>query len=65
LWGERRIQSVANLTRKDGHAFMTLASQIDIDPIITRYPLSQANRALDDLRNGSINGTAVLVMAEG
>jgi len=64
LWGERRIQSVANLTREDGRAFLSLASEFEIRPSITRYPLSQANRALDDLRNGAIKGTAVLVMSE-
>jgi propanol-preferring alcohol dehydrogenase len=64
LWGERRIQSVANLTREDGREFLSLASEFGICPSITRYPLSEANRALDDLRNGTINGTAVLVMSE-
>ena len=64
LWGERRIQSVANLTREDGRTFMSLASQFEIHPSIIRYPLSEANRALDDLRNGAINGTAVLITTE-
>jgi propanol-preferring alcohol dehydrogenase len=64
LWGERRIQSVANLTREDGRAFMSLASELGICPRITRYPLDEANRALNDLRSGAINGTAVLVMTE-
>lgn len=64
LWGERHIQSVANLTREDGREFMKLASQMDIRPSITRYPLADANRALDDLRGGTLNGTAVLVMED-
>jgi propanol-preferring alcohol dehydrogenase len=64
LWGERRIQSVANLTREDGRAFLLLARQLEIRPKITRYPLEEANRALDDLRHGSLNGTAVLEIAE-
>ncbi|MBW2388155.1 MAG: zinc-dependent alcohol dehydrogenase family protein [Deltaproteobacteria bacterium] len=64
LWGERRIQSVANLTREDGRAFMSLAAELEIRPSIIRYPLNEANRALDDLRNGAINGTAVLIMTE-
>jgi propanol-preferring alcohol dehydrogenase len=64
LWGERRIQSVANLTREDGHAFMSLAAEFEITPSVTRYPLREANRALDDLRSGSINGSAVLIPDE-
>jgi propanol-preferring alcohol dehydrogenase len=64
LWGERRVQSVANLTRADGRAFMPIALEFGIRPEITRYPLEEANRALDDLRRGSLNGTAVLEIAE-
>ena len=62
LWGERRIQSVANLTRQDGKEFMSLASEMQIRPKIKAYPLEAANKALDDLRHGRINGTAVLTM---
>jgi len=60
LWGERRIQSVANLTREDGREFMKIASELELRPRITRYPLEDANRALDDLRGGAFSGTAVL-----
>lgn len=62
LWHERQIRSVANLTRNDGHAFMALTDELTIRPEITTYPLESANEALDDLRNGVINGTAVLIM---
>jgi len=62
LWEERQIRSVANLTRKDGSDFMALAGHVPIHPEITTYPLEAANDALDDLRNGTINGTAVLLM---
>jgi propanol-preferring alcohol dehydrogenase len=62
LWEERHIRSVANLTRTDGSDFMALAGRVPIHPEITTYPLEAANDALDDLRNGKINGTAVLLM---
>lgn len=62
LWGERRIQSVANLTRRDGNEFMSLAGEMHIRPQITTYALDAANQALDDLRHGRINGTAVLTI---
>jgi len=62
LWGERRIQSVANLTRQDGNEFMSLVKQMNIRPKIETYALDDANQALDDLRHGRINGTAVLIM---
>lgn len=63
LWGERQIRSVANLTRRDGNDFMKLAAQTRIDPRIATYPLEDANRALEDLRQGEINGTAVLTVS--
>jgi propanol-preferring alcohol dehydrogenase len=61
LWGERRIVSVANLTRADGDAFMRLAGGIALQVTTTPYPLAEANRALDDLRAGRLVGAAVLI----
>ncbi len=61
LWEERQIVSVANLTRKDGIDFLALAPEVGIVTETTRYPLQEANRALDDLRNGRFDGAAVLV----
>jgi len=64
LWGERRIVSVANLTRADGQTFMKIAGDVHLEIEVTRYPLAEANRALDDLRHGNLTGAAVL-MARG
>lgn len=61
LWGERSVKSVANLTRKDGEAFLDLAFRIPIETTTTTYPLSRANEALQDLRRGTLNGAAVLI----
>jgi alcohol dehydrogenase, propanol-preferring len=61
LYGERRIVSVANLTRQDGHEFLALAPQVPIKTSITTYPLEQAEQALADLRAGRFEGTAVIV----
>ena len=60
LWGERQVRSVANLTRDDGLAFLSLAAQIPLHVATTTYPLEQANVALDDLRRGAFSGAAVL-----
>ena len=60
LWGERQLRSVANLTRRDGEEFMQISARAGIRAHVTTYPLSRANEALDDLRRGAINGTAVL-----
>ena len=61
LWGERRIQSVANLTRADGEEFMRLAASIPIEVKTQTFALERANAALDALRAGRLEGAAVLL----
>jgi len=63
LWEERSIESVANLTRKDGTEFMELVPQIPVESQVITYPLTKANQALDDLRAGNFEGSAVLDIA--
>jgi propanol-preferring alcohol dehydrogenase len=61
LWEERHLVSVANLTRADAREFLALAPQAGVKTQITRYPLPAANEALADLREGRLQGAAVLV----
>ena len=61
LWEERVVRSVANLTRRDGDELLALASEIPIKTHTVAFPLEQANEALERLRNGQIEGAAVLV----
>ena len=61
LWEERVLRSVANLTRADGAEFMTLAPQVPVRTTTTPFPLSDANEALLALRQGRVEGAAVLV----
>jgi propanol-preferring alcohol dehydrogenase len=61
LWGERVLRSVANLTRADGEAFMALAGRIPLKIETRPFPLADANRALLALREGKLEGAAVLV----
>jgi propanol-preferring alcohol dehydrogenase len=62
LWGERRIVSVANLTRRDGEEFIALAQRVPIRTSLVTFPLAEANAALAALRDGTLAGTAVLTM---
>jgi alcohol dehydrogenase, propanol-preferring len=64
LWGERRVVSVANLTRADGDAFMQVAAQLPLRVHTAPYALADAQRALDDLRAGRVSGAAVLTTAD-
>lgn len=60
LWRERQVRSVANLTRRDAEEFLPLAVSIPVRTTTIEYALSDANRALDDLRAGRFQGAAVL-----
>lgn len=62
LWGERMIRSVANLTRRDGKEFLELAVKVPIKTSIKTYPLEKTNEAIDDLRAGRLEGSAVIVL---
>ncbi len=59
---ERSIHSVTANTREDGRGLLAEAAMIPIRPRTTCYPLADANRALQDLKNDQINGTGVLVV---
>jgi propanol-preferring alcohol dehydrogenase len=61
LWEERHVVSVANLTRADAREFLTVAPQAGVKTEVTRYPLDRANTALADLREGRLQGAAVLI----
>jgi propanol-preferring alcohol dehydrogenase len=61
LWEERVVRSVANLTRRDGDEFLALAPQIPVRTTTVPFPLADANEALARLREGRIEGAAVLV----
>ncbi len=61
LWQERVLRSVANLTRQDAIDFLALAADVPIRTEVTPYPLAAANQALADLREGRLQGAAVLV----
>lgn len=62
LWGERTVCSVANLTRKDGDEFLSLAPTIPVKTEVNTYSLEETNQALDDLRHGRFTGSAVIVI---
>lgn len=62
LWEERSIRSVANLTRKDGEDFLSLALKIPVKTETETFPLEKTNEALEALRNGKINGSGVIVV---
>jgi len=64
LYEERVIRSVANNTRQDGEDFLKVAAGIPIRTHVQIFPLRDANRALNALKNDAIPGAAVLRVSE-
>ncbi len=62
LWLERELKTVANITQHDIREFLPLAAEIPLRPQVTTYPLEDANRALRELKRGSVPGSKVLVI---
>jgi propanol-preferring alcohol dehydrogenase len=61
IYGEKTLRSVTNATRRDGTEFLALAAQIGIRSTVVSYALADANVALLDLKQGRLEGAAVLV----
>lgn len=62
LWMEKEIKSVANITRTDIEEFLPIAAEIPIQPQVETYRLEDANRAIMELKQGSVQGAKVLLM---
>jgi propanol-preferring alcohol dehydrogenase len=60
LFQERCLCSVTANTREDGRALLRLAREIPIRTRTTPYALEDANQALLDLKQGRLQGAAVL-----
>jgi propanol-preferring alcohol dehydrogenase len=63
LYQERVVRSVANNTRQDGEDFLQIAAEIPIETHVQVFPLAEANRALNAVKNDAIPGAAVLQVA--
>lgn len=62
LWDEKELKSVANITRRDVEEFLPLAAEIPVISEVQEFRLEQANEALNLLKQGKIQGAAVLRM---
>lgn len=64
IWMEKTIQTVANVTRADVREFLDLASRFPLDPEVQMFPLTEANRALREIKERKIRGAKVLDLKE-
>ncbi len=60
IWHEKEITSVANVTTRDAEDFLPVAADIPILARTQRFPLPEVNEALLLLKQGRIQGAAVL-----
>ena len=63
LFGERVLRSVTANTKQDGIDLLHEAAAIPIRPHTERFDLQDANKALQALKGGTIQGAAVLQVA--
>ncbi len=64
LWMEKEIKSVANVTRADVREFLALAAYAGLKPEFQEFDLQDANRALQEMKQGKIRGAKVLVIGD-
>ncbi len=64
LYHEKVLRSVTAATRADGQELLRLAGKVPVRTNVQTYPLEDANRALCDLKDGHVNGAAVLQVGE-
>lgn len=62
LWGERQLRSVANMTRADARDFLSLAAELGLRQTVTKFPLAEANRALEAVKHETADGSVVIVI---
>ena len=60
FWLEKKIQSVANVSRRDAEEFLPLAAQISVTATVKEFPLEQANEVLELIKHSKVRGAAVL-----
>lgn len=60
LFQERTLRSVTANTRADGETFLRLAERLGVRATTVSYPMSEAPRAMADLKHGKFSGAAVL-----
>jgi alcohol dehydrogenase, propanol-preferring len=61
LYGERTLRSVTNLTRQDAWEFLEVAAEIPVEAAVEVFAMQEANEALRHLKEGEIEGAAVLI----
>ena len=64
LYHERTLRSVANATRQDGEELLKNAAEIPIRTTTQAFRLEEANEALMLLKEGKINGAAILKISD-
>lgn len=62
VFGERVLRSVTANTRQDGLDLFREAAAIPVKPQTLRFPLEQANQALQALKAGTFQGAAILAL---
>jgi propanol-preferring alcohol dehydrogenase len=60
LWHEKKVRSVANVTRQDAEQFLRIAGEIPIRTEVDVFELEEVNEVLRMMKGSEIRGAAVL-----
>lgn len=60
--GEKHVQTLSNLRRKDAESFLQAAGKIKLHARTQTFPLDHAQEAIDSILHGKITGSAVIVI---
>ncbi len=63
LYGERELRSVTNNTRQDGLDFLEEAARVNVQTSYQVFPFEAVGEALIALKQGRVNGAAVIQVA--
>jgi propanol-preferring alcohol dehydrogenase len=62
VFDERVITTVTANTRQDGEELLAEAARIPVRPVVTPFPLAEANQGLELVKRGAVEGTGILVI---
>lgn len=62
IWPEKCLGSIANTSRDNVRSFLKIAGEFEIRTQVNKYPLSDINQALLNIKNSKVSGSTILVI---
>ena len=62
IWPEKCLCSIANTARDNVRSFLKIAGEFKIRTQVNKYPLSEINQALLNIKNSKVSGSTIIVI---